>query len=86
MLDIYSPGDDLYGVFESKTILKISEILNVKAKTPFEKKFEEANKKLAKINENNKEDIPSNLPKGDNLPFSYNLYQYNQTTMNYNIH
>ena len=54
MLDIYSPGDDLYGVFESKTILKISEILNVKAKTPFEKKFEEANKKLAKINENKK--------------------------------
>ncbi len=55
-LSIYSSGHSLYGVYDAKTILKRAEVLGIKSKTKFEKRFEQANRNLSKINSSKKND------------------------------
>ena len=47
LLRIYNKSDKMYGELDAKTIVAISEVLNKKSKSEWEKKFNEKNKVLS---------------------------------------
>ena len=59
-LDIYTSEDNMYGIFDSKTILVYGDVLNIKEETSWEKEYKERNKMLAGNYENIKM-----IPKSD---------------------